>query len=199
MLGPQEPSDEQLIAAVATGDAAAFDALIVRHGTAMRRFARALAPRDEADDVLQDALLDLYRGAATYAQRASVRAWLFQLVRHRAFHHRKARNRSGTPTEECSLAELGREAGHGAEATPIERGLVADAALDLETRDALRAALATLDDDAREVLWLRDVEGLRGAEAAAALGLELGAMKTRLHKARMALMAALRSDEGEHG
>jgi RNA polymerase sigma-70 factor (ECF subfamily) len=52
---------------------------------------------------------------------------------------------------------------------------------------ALRRALAALPEDAREVLLLRDVEGLSGEEAAAVTGLSLPAMKSRLHRARLEL------------
>jgi RNA polymerase sigma-70 factor (ECF subfamily) len=56
-----------------------------------------------------------------------------------------------------------------------------------QTASALASALAQLPEDAREVLLLRDVEGLEGAEVAAALGIGLAAMKSRLHRARLEL------------
>ena len=56
-------------------------------------------------------------------------------------------------------------------------------------------ALATLDAEAREVLTFRDLEGLSGEETAQALGLSVAAMKSRLHRARLALVAAVKAGE----
>jgi RNA polymerase sigma-70 factor (ECF subfamily) len=56
---------------------------------------------------------------------------------------------------------------------------------------SVHAAIALLDQPSREVLVLRDLEGLSGAETCVALGLELAAMKTRLHRARVQLRRAL--------
>ena len=56
-----------------------------------------------------------------------------------------------------------------------------------QTAAVLEQALGEMDDEAREVLLLRDVEGLSGEEAAAALGIGLAAMKSRLHRARFEL------------
>jgi RNA polymerase sigma-70 factor (ECF subfamily) len=56
-----------------------------------------------------------------------------------------------------------------------------------ETVHAVRRAIARIDRDAREVIVLRDIEGIRGNEVAAHLGISLSALKSRLHRARLAL------------
>ena len=86
------------------------------------------------------------------------------------------------PVDARSLDELGVEAGWGAE----------DALEVLARKDALRQAMATLDPEDQEILTLRELEGLSGPEAAEVLGLSLAAMKSRLHRARLKLAAALR-------
>ncbi len=106
-----ESDDRNLIDRVARGDHTAFEALVRRHGPAVRRFARALTDDASADDVTQDAMLDAFRGAGGYRGESSVRSWLFTLARNRAFHHRSAARRrevSDTP-----LIELGVAAGCG--------------------------------------------------------------------------------------
>jgi len=171
-------SDEELIRLSAAGDRRAFEALVARHELSLFRFATRScgSPRD-AEDALQDGLLAAWRGAATFRGEAAARTWLYQVVIHAC--RRRQRRRSGEPERLDGL--------EAAESLPSgERGAeerVADAQLGA----ALEQALAELPEEAREVLLLRDVEGLSGEEAAAALGVGLAAMKSRLHRARLEL------------
>lgn len=184
-----QAGDVELIQRIARGDRAAFSVLVRRHGPALRRFARALAGEAVADDVLQEAMLDAYRGAAGFRAESSVRGWLFTLARHRAFHHRAAEKRR--EAQGATLLELGLAAGFGRDPERLaERA---------EEREAVRLALSRLPPEEREVLVLRDVEGLSGEEAASVLGLEVPAMKSRLHRARLRLMTALRETLRESG
>ncbi len=184
------PSDDrELIERVSAGDHAAFEALVRRHGPAVRRFARALTDDSSADDVLQEAMLDAFRGASTYRGECSVRSWLFTLARHRAFHLRASSSKREVP--DADLLELGLEAGFGANPERLAERV--------ERLDTVTVAMSRLAPEEREVLVLRDVEGLSGEEAAAVLGLELTAMKSRLHRARLRLMSALREIGGHDG
>lgn len=174
----QSPDDTALVRRCGAGDRAAFDLLVARHGGALHRFAlrQCLDPR-EAEDALQDGLLSAWRGAGAFRGDASVRTWLFQVVLHAC--RRRGRRRAGEPARHAALEE--------AEALPHpELGAEARAVARQEAR-ALAQALAGLPDEAREVLLLRDVEGLPGVEAAEVLGLGLPAMKSRLHRARLEL------------
>lgn len=185
----RQAGDRELIERVAGGDRPAFGEIVRRYGPSLRRHARALTSDAMADDVLQEALLDAFRHAGSYRGDGSVRGWLFTLTRHRAFHQRAHARAAEIP--DTPLLELGLEAGFG------ERPeLVAER---LEQRDAITVGLARLAPEEREVLLLRDVEGLSGEEAAAVLGLELTAMKSRLHRARLKLMGALRETGGSDG
>lgn len=96
------------------------------------------------------------------------------------------RRRVGEPKEHVPLHELGESAGWGATDDPEH--LTAQG----ERRAMLQHALGTLSEDERAVIVLRDLEGLAGPEAADVLGLPLPTMKTRLHRARLRLMATLR-------
>ncbi len=172
--------DTGLVRRCAAGDRAAFDLLVARHGGALHRFAlrRCSTPRD-AEDALQDGLLAAWRGAAGFRGDASARTWLFQVVLHAC--RRRGRRRAGEPDRHDPL--------ESAEALASEEvGAEARVAARQEAR-ALAEALAALPEEAREVLLLRDVEGLSGEEAAAVLGLGLPAMKSRLHRARLELKA----------
>lgn len=171
-------TDEGLLARCALGDRDAFDELVERHGDALFRFAASQCRSErDAEDVVQDGLLAAWRGAATFRGEASARSWLFQIVVHAC--RRTRRRRSGEPARHEPMTE--------AEALPSgEAGAEARAA-SRETGEALAAALGTLDEESREVLLLRDVEGIPGPEVAEVLGIGLAAMKSRLHRARLEL------------
>jgi RNA polymerase sigma-70 factor (ECF subfamily) len=175
---PAPESDEGLLARCARGERAAFDALVDRHGDALFRFATRRCPhRRDAEDAVQDGLIAAWRGAATFRGEASARSWLFQVVLHAC--RRRSRLRAGEPSAHAALDE----------AEPLPDGAAApdERAATRQVASALGRALARLPDEAREVLLLRDVEGLDGGEAAAALGIGLAAMKSRLHRARLEL------------
>jgi RNA polymerase sigma-70 factor (ECF subfamily) len=178
---PETRPDDDLIRAAAAGDRVAFGELVARHQAAVYRLARAMAGT-AAEDVLQDAFVDAWRGAATYRGDASVKAWLLAIARHAAV--RNGLRRAPIATEEATLEQLGAAAGWGEDA----EALIAVA----QRRDCVGRALARVAPDDREILILRDVEDLSGEETARALGIGLAAMKSRLHRARLRLAAALR-------
>ena len=174
-------SDEELVQRSAGRDRAAFDALVARHGGALFRFAvRTCGSESDAADALQEGLLAAWRGAATFRGEATARTWLFQIVVHAC--RRRGRRRAGEPERHEPLEEAAALAGAGAEA-------VDERVADRQVGRAIERALDAMPADAREVLWLRDVEGLSGPEAATALDLDLAAMKSRLHRARLELKA----------
>lgn len=183
--------DEGLLRRCAAGDRAAFDLLVDRHGEALYRFAlRQCRSEAEAQDAFQDGLLAAWRGASTWAGSGAPRTWLFQVLLHAC--RRRARRRAGEPARHAPVEEAAAVPAEGA--GPDERAARGQQAA------LLRRALADLPEEAREVLLLRDVEGLSGEEAAAVLGLGMAAMKSRLHRARLELKArvdALAGGEGE--
>lgn len=174
--GPS-PTDEELVTRSAARDRAAFDALVGRHGGPLLRFAGRIC-RSEADaqDALQEGLLAAWRGAAGFRGDASARTWLYQIVLHAC--RRRARRRSGEPAVHAPVEEAAEVAAGGA----LDERVAAR-----QVGRAIEAALAGMAPEAQEVLLLRDVEGLSGPEAAAALALDLAAMKSRLHRARLEL------------
>jgi RNA polymerase sigma-70 factor, ECF subfamily len=185
-----EDTDDRLIERTATGDRAAFERLMERHAAAVLRLARAMAP-DEATaaDVVQEALLAAYRGAATYRPGvASVRTWMFSIARNaaRKAARRHTREQPLDDADETPLVELGANAGWGAD-VPTAR---------FEEHENLVRALSVLPPEDLQIILLRDIEGLPGEEAAQVLGVGLPALKSRLHRARLRLMAVMRAGEG---
>ncbi len=177
---PLEPTDEDLVRRSGGGDRRAFELLVARHEGSLYRFTlRSCRGGREAEDALQDGLLAAWRGAPGFRGESAARTWLFQVVVNAC--HRRHRRRAGERGDPEPL--------EAAAAVPQDGPGPEERAGARELGRALDRALAALPAEAREVLLLRDVEGLSGADTAAALGLGLAAMKSRLHRARLELKA----------
>lgn len=142
---------------------------------------------DDVEDALQECFVGAWRGAAAYRGTGSVRGWLFAIARNAL--RRQYRRRVGEPGQLDSLEELGGRAGWGRSD---------DFSARFDDAEELAWAMEQLSPEEREAVTLRDLEGLTGEETAEALGLSLAAMKSRLHRGRLHLMAILRSGEAGH-
>jgi RNA polymerase sigma-70 factor (ECF subfamily) len=188
------------------GDRQAFGVFVRRHQQLVRRSVRAIVDSDaDADDVAQDTFVQVWRALGTDGAdkrgASTVRAWLLTIARRAAW--RKYRRHVGEPRFTESLdAPAGDDGTSGVDqASVVDWGSLGEAAgwgQNPEARAALaeqrarvQSAMARLGAEEREVLTLRDVLGLSGPEAAAALGVGLAAEKSRLHRARLALLGAL--------
>jgi len=180
----------------ADGDRRAFDRLVAAHAPALTAMLRGILHNDAAaEDALQDTLLSAWKGADGFRGDASVKTWLFTLARHCAF--RSQHLRAGEPRRFADiddLGQLGQAAGWGDASFDPERA----AALS-ESRSLLLKALSTLTVEDREVIAIRDLGETSGPDAAAILGVPLATMKTRLHRARLKLVAAVRTSESHGG
>jgi len=175
--------DRPLLDRVATGDQQAFAALYARHGRALLAYAEGLlADRGRAEEAVQDTLLALWRGAAGFEGRSTVRTWLFGICRRQALRRLPVSRPSPLPVE--AAADLP-DGGPGPEAVVLAR---ADAG-------AVAAALAGLAPAHREVLDLAFGAGLSHAEIAEVLGVPVGTVKSRLFHARASLARALSADD----
>ena len=177
-------SDRDLIARTAEGDRRAFAQLVERHAAAVLRLAEAVSDPSTAEDAMQQTFLSAYQHAASFRGDASVRTWLLTIARNAA-----RRLHGKTKREELveePLIQLGIEAGWGSDDPEA-------IAIASERKDALREAMSSLSAEDQEIIILRDLEGLRGPEAADVLGIGERAVKSRLHRARLRLAAALRS------
>ena len=179
-------SDVVLLQRSAGGDREAFDQVMRRHYASVYRLARLLMDGDaDAEDVLQQTFLAAWKGAARFRAEATVRTWLLVIARHAALRTRQRHARE--PIEATSLDDLGLQAGWGG---PDPEAL----AMTAERRDLLEAAFERLTPEDREVITLRDLEGLSGEDTAAVLGVSVTAMKSRLHRARMGLAVRVKGE-----
>jgi len=173
-------SDETLVGRVAAGDHHAFCRLVRRHQAAVYRFARAAARAgEEPGEILRETFLAARRSAARFRDEPSARPWLLALARQ-AIDRRQPRQ---AETDALPLRELAQAAaGPG---SPGWDGALASSAI-------VAAALAALPVDDREILTLCDREYLTLEEAARVTGHSIAAVQTRLHRARLRLLAELK-------
>lgn len=184
MPEPVARTDAALLASSAGGDEAAFAEFVARHRAPVHRFVSLLLHDDQrAEEVLQDTFVHAWRHASAARAEGGARAWLLTIARNSAARGRRAAAQAPT----VSLAVLGSEAGFADPgATPMAFAQL------VESRAIVHAALAALPPADREVLVLRELEQRSGEEVATVLGLSLEAMKSRLHRARLRLVAELR-------
>jgi RNA polymerase sigma-70 factor (ECF subfamily) len=177
-----------LLAGLRRRDRLACDCLLKRHAPALYRLAlRLVADPDEAEDVLQESFIRACDTVASFEGRSGLATWLHRIVLNTALMHLRRRKGDRVP-----LAES-RDDTHAplAETLPSDAPDPGGVALTSELRETVERALLGLPETLRVAFVLRDVEGLSTREAAAALGIGESALKVRLHRAHLALRAAL--------
>lgn len=169
------PSDEELVGAVQGGDVSAFDVLVRRWDRKIRgAIYRVLGSEDEARDLSQDAFLKAYRALPSFKQEARFSSWLYQI----AINLCRDRMRRKKGRTWVSLEALDEAGDTLPQRTPSALDLV-------ESRDLsqrVRAAVLALPDDEREVIVLKEYQGLTFVEVAGALGIPVSTVKTRLYR-----------------
>jgi RNA polymerase sigma-70 factor (ECF subfamily) len=174
-----------LVRAAQGGDQGALDALLKRYQPQIYRFGMKMCrDPEDAREVLQDTLFAAARTVHGFRGDSSLSTWLYTIARSFCI---KKRRRSAFAPEVVSL-----ESGTSDSLEPPDRGRDPERTLaDREVGAALEAAIASLEPEYREVLLLRDVEGLSAAEVAEVTALSVPAVKSRLHRARAAVRQRL--------
>jgi RNA polymerase sigma-70 factor, ECF subfamily len=181
---PQEPPDS-LLERARTGDRPALEALLERYQAQVYRFGMKMCrDPEDAKDVLQDTLLALARGVRELRGASSLSTWLYAVARSFCIKKRRRSKFQAGP-----VRSLDAEAAAGAPQL-VAPGPAPDAALaGKQVEQALEQAIGGLEPLYREVLLLRDVEGLTAPEVAEVLGVSVQAVKSRLHRARLSVRA----------
>jgi RNA polymerase sigma-70 factor (ECF subfamily) len=163
-----ERTDVELIAAINAGEATAFEVLYFRYRDWVVSQARRFTGDDDAAlDVMQETFLYVLRKFPGFKLTANFKTFLYPAVRNLSIAvRRKTARYQSTDSEQTAL---------GNTAAPIATAATAD--------EELRAVLAVLSEEHREVLLLRFVEGLTQAEIADAMEIPLGTVKSRMHNA----------------
>ena len=171
--------EEELIALSQDGDQDSFRALMERYRpTLVRTSFLTTRDRDVAQDVVQETLVQVWRGLPSYKPRGSFRAWLLKILVNQA---RRQYRRKHVPTVQLDAASKMWSEGENP----------GDAAQRQEQHEQLREALELLSDDHREVVILRYFSELTVPEIAQALNCREGTVKSRLSRAQSHLRQIL--------
>jgi RNA polymerase sigma-70 factor (ECF subfamily) len=161
--------DDELIASLAAGDDTALRELFTRHAPWLATRLLAALPLPDVEDVLQETFLAVWKSASAYRPQGTPRAWMWVIARNQA-------------------ALLLRRRGPAAESLPE----IPQAGLDPAEAALVHAEIAAaLSGPGGDVLRLMYVEDRPVAEVAALLGVPVGTVKSRAHRARRLLRAAL--------
>ncbi len=182
-------TDKELVRAAQEGDPASFRELVTRYeGKVYRLASRMVRDPQDAEDVLQETFINVYRHLDTFRGDSEFSTWIYRIATNASL----MKLRSAKPTlslDDASDTE--------AEEFPREladwSGAPEEMLLNSEIRAEMDAALAQLPETLRSVFVLRDVQGLSIAETARVLDISVPNVKTRLHRARLALREELAS------
>jgi RNA polymerase sigma-70 factor (ECF subfamily) len=181
-----ESEIQLLIERARGGDTRAFEDLARREERALYRHAlRIVGTTSDAEDVVQDALFSAWRSIASF-QGLSFRAWLFRIATNRALDQLRSRKRRPElplePPEDDDVTW----------AEPVDTGPdLNQLAGDREALALVETALGALPAEQRTALLLRDVEGFPYEDIAVITSVEIGTVKSRIHRGRLAVRNAL--------
>ncbi|MEP7051661.1 MAG: sigma-70 family RNA polymerase sigma factor [Pseudomonadota bacterium] len=172
--------DQRLLERARLGDADALEQLLERHQAQVYRFGLKMCrDPEDAKDVLQDTLLSVARNVRDFRGSSSISTWLYSVAR--SFCVKKRRKSKFAPKEAPSTLDSAAE-------QVVDSGKTADEAIaSKQVEQALEQAIGALEPMYREVLLLRDVEGLTAPEVARVTGASVQAVKSRLHRARLSV------------
>ena len=175
-------SDEALVLASSEGDTTSLRELFLRHGVRVARVLRRVRGVDDSDveDLVQMTFIEVHRSAHRFDRRSSVWSWIVGIALNVSRHHIRGEMRRRQLRTAAALmpedAPSPSPYQHFAESQRVAR---------------LLAAIDELPEPMRVVITLADIEGMKGAEVAHALGVSEGAIWRRLHDARKHLQALM--------
>jgi RNA polymerase sigma-70 factor (ECF subfamily) len=186
------PSDDELIARARAKDFAAFETLLGRYEDKVYRLAfRIVRNETDAKEILQETFVSIWRKLDTFKGDSQFGSWVYRIATNAALMRlRSQRRHPEVSTEELPIGYLDNygqpmPAGENWSKRPD------DQLQSSELRTHIQTAVDALPDIYRTVFVVRDVEGLSTEETAAALGISVPTVKTRLHRARIALRDAI--------
>jgi len=188
-------SELQLVARLRARDASALEPLMDRHAARLYRLAYGITRNDaDAEEVVQDVFLTLFRKIEGFEGRAALGSWLYRVTANAALIKRRGKRAELEVSLEEQLPTYladGHRQGDRSFLLADWSETPEDVLLSGEARKTLERALDRLPDHYRAVVVLREVEGLDNDEVANILGESVPTVKSRLHRARMALREEL--------
>ncbi len=173
---PTQTDDRDLVRRIRDGDAEALRAIVERYQDRIFSLIYGIVrDRHEVEDVAQEVFLKVYTRIQAFDERSKFYTWLYRVAANAAKDHVKKRSRR--PAVALEEDEVLPAAGDN----PVQHAAAA------ETRRLVREAIAALPLRYREVLTLRELQGLSYSEIAGVLQISIGTVESRLHRARAKL------------
>ena len=178
-----------LLKRLQTGDPLAFAQLVEdNYGQVYNLALRMLVDPQEAEDVLQETFLSAYKALPSFEGRSSLSTWLYRIASNASLMRLRRKQPDTISVDE----PLTLDAGNSLPRQLVDwSNLPEEELLSSESRQAMDEAVSELPEPLRIVFILRDLQGLSTAETGEVLGLSEGAVKTRLHRARLRLRERL--------
>jgi len=190
-----DPTEGELIDRLRRRDTGALEILMQRHAARVYRVALGVT-RSEADaeEVAQDVFLSLFEKIGAFEERAALGTWLYRVATNHALLRRRGKRLELEVSLEDQLPTFkddGHRAGDRSFLLADWSASAEERMLSGETHALVRRALDLLPPHYRTVVVLRDIEELSNEEAALILNEPVSSVKSRLHRARMALREQL--------
>ena len=194
--------DAELLRQLRAGDEQAFVTLVERYNGSMLRLAASFVPsRAVAEEVVQDTWLAVLRGLSAFQGRSSLRTWMFTILVNRARTTGTREQRTIPFADTGPVVDASRFGPDGAWSAPPEHWIEeAEDRIEAEKlAQTLKALVGGLPERQREVVLLRDVEGMTSAEVCQVLAISEANQRVLLHRGRGKLRQALESELGVRG
>ena len=187
---PEAKSDAELAANLLNGDEAAFTQFVNAFHARLSQYSFLMCGhKEDAEEVAQETLLRVFESIDQLRDPSRLKSWVFRIAKNECFM--KRRKSVFAPAVELSLDELRPTRIDDGDMHGIEiadwTALPENLLLDAELKDALARSIRELPEIYRSVVLLRDVEELTTLETADVLEISPDAVKTRLHRGRLAL------------
>ena len=194
-----EDPDAELLSRLRAGDEGAFAELAGKYQSAMLSLARGYVPTGAvAEEVVQDAWVGVLRGVDRFEHRSTLRTWLFRILVNRAISA-GVRERRSVPVDDLEqVVDASRFDAGGTWQVPPEpwADQVDDRVIAAKMAARIRAAIGELPLHQREVVTLRDVQGLSSEEVCVILGISQANQRVLLHRGRGKLRQIIESEFG---
>ena len=189
-INERQDPDQDLVERVLAGEGDAFTPLLLKYqGKILNFLYRMSGDREMAEDLAQEVFLKAYEGLPRFRKEATFSTWLYRIAHNHGLNVLKGKRRE---IAETALAY------HPSNHNPFT--MLADPSTSAEQRlqqrelqAVIQERLAELTPEHRAALVLRDIQGLTYEQIASALDLEMGTVRSRIHRARMELKERLRS------
>ena len=180
-----------IVRKVLGGDANAFETLVLEYEKNVYNIAlRMTGNSEDAADMTQEAFIKAYNSLQSFRGDSKFSVWLYRIVSNVCLDFLRSKNRR--PTVSLSVED---DDGEDAQLDVADESQSPELLLDRKlTRESVRRGLDSLPPDYRQILLLREIQGLSYDEIAQALGLEVGTVKSRIFRARKRLCTFLIGD-----